>query len=85
MSARDPQDLGAIKIRCPKCRSADLTACEFTVASMLFEIRGGRMKRLSHTEDFDRILDVELDCDKCRHHWRPRGVHDVMGLLVEAP
>ncbi len=79
----DPAYFGPVKTCCPKCRSRDLTVCEMTEASMLFEVRGGVMRRLTHTEEFDRILGVNATCSRCTHHWKPRGAIQVTDLLED--
>lgn len=84
MSAERAAIIGEVKTRCPKCRSADLTACEVTEASMLFDITGGVMTRLSHSEEFGGFIGVDVTCKKCRHCWKPRGAGQVMDLLKPA-
>jgi len=79
----DEAYFGPVKSRCPKCRSNDLVACEITEASMLFEIKAGVMRRLSHTDEFGGIVGVELTCSRCSHHWKPRGAIQVTDLLKD--
>ena len=78
------EPMGVTKARCPGCRSRDLTACEVTEASMLFDITAGVMTRLSHSEDFDGFVRLELTCRGCGHRWKPRGKHQVTDLLEDA-
>lgn len=78
---RDPHFFGPVKSRCPRCGSNDLTACEITEASMLFDIKGGVMTRLSHSEEFGGVVRVDLTCKKCDHNWKPRGALQVTDLL----
>lgn len=80
----NPHFFGPVKTRCPKCGSADLIACESTEATMLFDIADGVMTRLSHSEEFCGITGVRVECKKCRHHWKPRGAHQVTDLLKES-
>lgn len=79
----NPNHFGLVKTRCPKCRSKDLTACEVTEASMLFDIRAGVMVRLPHSEEFGGIISVDVTCKRCGHLWKPRGAHQVTDLLVD--
>lgn len=79
----NPHFFGLVKTRCPKCKSQDLTVCEVTEASMLFDITDGVMTRLSHTEEFGCISGIDVTCKKCRHCWKPRGAHQVTDLLRE--
>ena len=81
--SNDPHFFGAVKSRCPKCKSTDLTACEVTEASMLFDIVGSVMSRLPYSEEFGGITGVNLTCKKCQHFWKPRGAHQVTDLLKD--
>ncbi len=78
----DPHNFGPVKTKCPKCGSVDLTACEITEASMLFDITGGVMKRLPFSEEFGGIVGISVTCKKCKHIWKPRGAHQVTDLLL---
>jgi|HubBroStandDraft_3_1064219.scaffolds.fasta_scaffold200314_1 hypothetical protein len=69
------EKMGPVKTRCPRCRSADLVACEVTEASMLFDIVGGVMSRLTHSEEFGGFMGISVTCKKCDHKWKPRGAY----------
>lgn len=77
----EPVAMGIVKTRCPKCRSTDLTACETTEATMLFDISASIMTRLTFTEEFSGFVGVDVTCKKCGHGWTPRGAHQVTDLL----
>lgn len=76
----DFSDYGPVRVRCPKCRSRDLTACETTEATMLFDISAGIMRKVEGSEQFEGIARVEVTCKPCGHHWKPRGALQVTDL-----
>lgn len=81
--AEGPEILGCVKIRCPRCKSRNLTACEVTEALMLFDITDGAMTRVSYSEEFGGIVVVGLTCKICEHQWKPRGIGQISDLIKD--
>lgn len=78
-------DSRSVKCRCPRCRSKNLTVCETTAATMLFDVTDGVMTRLSHTDEFEGFIGVDITCKLCKHTWKPRGVTNIAQLEIDEP
>src|SRR5690348_15449836 len=61
------------RLRCPKCRSADLSLSEAIEASTTFHVISGRLNRAAGYHEFGGFIGRLLaECSRCNHHWHPR-------------
>lgn len=67
-------------MRCPRCRSTNLTATEITEALMQFRVRPEGITRVTHSDEFGDVIGVTMECAYCGHQWKPRSVRQMSDL-----
>lgn len=65
------------KVRCPKCKSADLALVEIGTWTSLFRVRDGRLDRDEGEHEPESVDRLEGKCVKCGHIWKVRGASQI--------
>lgn len=71
------------KIRCPRCRSADIVLVEEGRWTSSFIIVGGVLDRSEGHHEPTSIDRVFGNCSKCGHHWRLRNAVQITDVVEE--
>lgn len=70
-------------IKCPKCRSRDLSLIEVGEVSLTWHVENGRFDREEGWRDYGGALHMAASCKGCGHYWRLRGVLQITDVCVE--
>jgi Zn finger protein HypA/HybF involved in hydrogenase expression len=70
-------------IRCPKCRSADLSLTEVGDVSLTWHVKGGSFDRSKGYRDYGSLHTVFGNCTKCDHQWRLKRAIQITDVCKE--
>jgi hypothetical protein len=73
------------KVRCPKCRGADLYVTEIGEWTTQWEVRSGSLDRAAGNHEPGAVDHIEARCMGCSHRWRLRGVYQIDDVAAPSP
>ncbi|MER9937472.1 hypothetical protein [Mesorhizobium sp. M0088] len=71
------------KIRCPKCKSKDISLSETMEAFTVWDVVSGRLNRAGGIHEFGSYINLNGQCSKCRHCWKVRGAIQITDAVTE--
>jgi len=73
------------RLRCPKCKSANLDLVESGTWTTSWEVNAGKFDRDEGYHTPGSIDRLDANCLACRHQWKPRGAFQIDHVVSQEP